>query len=488
MTPNNNKKLSTEAKAELWRRGILSWKLADSQKALYDLFYKSNFKTQVWLLARRSGKSYTLCVMALETCLRKPNSIVKFVSPTKKQTDDNIRPLMKKILDDCPDAIKPEFKKNQYIYYFPNGSEIQLAGSESGHAEKLRGAGADLCIVDEAGVCSDLSNLVSYILLPTTAHTRGKVLIAGTPPKESEHDFISYIESAEAEGSLVRKTIYDNSLLTEESREELIKALGGLNSDATKRELLCEIIKDPSTSVIPEFTPELEMEVIKDWIKPTHYDSYEAMDLGFNDLTVILYAYYDFMKNKVIIEDKIVKHGKDLQLPKLVDEIRDKEFKLWVNPMTNEINKPHVRVSDINYIVTQEIYRASGEEIRFLPARKDDKEAAINAVRVMLANRQIIINPRCETLIRHLRNVKWKSANDKKTFARSPDDGHYDGVDSLCYLIRHINFARNPYPAYHGINTRDLFVTPNSNFHNVAGPSTHPADIYKQIFGKKPRN
>ena len=150
----------TEVRNELWRRGNLSWKLHEGQKSLYELFYTTKDKTNVWLCGRRIGKSYTLVVIAIEACLRKPNSVVKIVSPTKMQVDTNLRPLFKKILDDCPKVLAPRYTAKDYTYYFPNGSEIQLAGTDSGHAEKLRGSETSLAIVDEAGSCEDLKNVV----------------------------------------------------------------------------------------------------------------------------------------------------------------------------------------------------------------------------------------------------------------------------------------------------------------------------------------
>lgn len=469
---------------ELWRKGVLSFKLDKAQKELYDLFYSSDFKVHTWLLARRSGKTYTLCVLALEQCLKKPNSIVKFVSPTKLQVNNNVRPLFRKLLEDCPDDVKPEFKEKDYIYYFSNGSEIQLAGTESGHAEKLRGGDSDLWFVDEAGSCSDLDNIVRSVLLPTTLITKGKGILASTPPKESEHDFLKFIEEADLRGTLTKKTVFDNPRITKEQLQELIDELGGITTEASRRELLCEIIKDSSTSVIPEFTAELKKEIIKEWPKPPFYDCYEAMDLGYNDLTVVLFAYYDFKADKVIIEDEIVVNGKELQLPTFVEDIKKKEETLWINEISKEFKKPYLRVSDINYIVTTEIARASKNEITFIPAKKDDNDSALNTLRVMLANKKIIIHPRCETLIRHLSNVKWYSPSNRTKFARSPDDGHYDGVDAIKYLVRHIVFNKNPYPAHYGMDLKNLHVNNPESFYNKS--ITNP-DIYKKIFNVKKR-
>lgn len=473
-----------EVLAELWRRGNLSWKLHKGQKELYDLYYNSTNKKNVWLCGRRLGKTFGLLVIAIEQCLRKPNSIVKIVAPTKTQIDQIIRPLFKKIFDDCPKSLAPKYIGKTYIYYFPNGSEIQLAGTDSGHAEKLRGADADLAIVDEAGSCDDLKTVVNSILLPSTLVTKGKIIIAGTPPPSYEHDFIEFIEDAEAKDMLVKKPSTSNPLVTKEEFDLLVEELGGLKSDACRRELFCEIIKDSSLSVIPEFTKELEKEITKEWIKPPFYDCYVSMDLGFKDLTAVLFGYYDFKHDKVIIEDEIIFNFQETEtnLPLLVKEIEKKEFMHFLDIKTQEQKKPAARISDLNPIVVQEIGRISNYQLMFSNPTKHDKDASINRLRVMLSNKKIIINPRCVTLLRHLRNVRWKSSSNRRDFARTAENGHYDCVDALSYLISSIMYDKNPYPAYYNMNSKDLFVkTPQIK--QLSNSISH--ETLKRIFNKR---
>ena len=297
-------------------------------------------ESHLYLLANGlvTHNTFALCVLALEQCLRKPNSIVKFVSPTKVQVNNNVRPLFKKLLEDCPEELVPTFKATDYIYYFPNGSEIQLAGTDSKHAEKLRGGDSHAAFVDEAGSCADLDNIVKSILLPTTLITKGKIILAGTPPADADHEFLGFIEEGEQRGSLIKKTVYDNPRITKEQLDELITELGGIDTDACKRELFCILIKDPNRSVVPEFTKELEQEIVQDWVKPPHYDPYVAMDIGLKDLTVLLFGYYDFKNDKIIIEDELVVDFKkpDIGIAYLIKEIKAKEKDLWFNPLTNE--------------------------------------------------------------------------------------------------------------------------------------------------------
>lgn len=481
----SNKISQLEAKHELWRRGFLSWKLDQNQQDLYKLFHESEHSIQTWLLARRSGKTYTLLVLAFELCLKNPRSIVKFVAPTRLQVQTIIRPLIIQITEDCPKEIMPEFKTQDFIYYFPNGSELQLAGSEAGNAEKLRGGSSNLAIIDETQDVSDLDNVVQSILLPTTLTTNGRILMAGTPPSQTDHRFVGYIEEAEERGSLIKRTIYDNPRISAQDIERILSQYALRERDERfRREFLCEIIKDQSISVVPEFTEDLEKEIIKEWPKPPFFDAYVSMDLGAVDLTGLLFGYYDFRGNRLIIEDELVADfsKKDMNISKLTELITRKEQALWTNIITNEFKKPYLRVSDTNHIVTQEIAVKSSGLVSFQPARKDDKEAAINNMRALLGAKKIIIHPRCVNLIRHLRNVKWASAKNKTTFGRSPDNGHYDLVDALIYMCRSVLFSKNPYPHGYDLGAGDIFI-PNNN--NYTRHNSKALDAYNKIFGIK---
>lgn len=49
-----------------------------------------------------------------------------------------IKPLIREIFKDCPEDLKPKYSSIDSKYVFPNGSEIQLAGSDAGNADRLR--------------------------------------------------------------------------------------------------------------------------------------------------------------------------------------------------------------------------------------------------------------------------------------------------------------------------------------------------------------
>lgn len=152
-----------EARSRLWEMGCLTWKLSPTQREIYDFFHDRTDKTIVVNASRRLGKTYGLILMMMEQCIKVPGSIVKFLQPEVKMIRINIRPLFDEILIDCPKHLAPEYSTQDAIYKFPNGSQIQLAGTDNKNYEKLRGGKSHMAVIDEAGFCSDLEHIISHI-------------------------------------------------------------------------------------------------------------------------------------------------------------------------------------------------------------------------------------------------------------------------------------------------------------------------------------
>ncbi len=394
--------------------------------------------------SRQLGKTYFLATLAIEECLRKPNIIVKMIAPTRMEVKRNISPKIREITEDCPEDIKPVYSSQDYVFRFKNGSQIQLAGTDNGHAESIRGTAAHLCLIDEAGFCSNLDYVVKSILLPTTTTTDGKIVMASTPSKAPDHDFIQFMKAAELEDRFIKKTIYDNPRLKQEQIDELAAASGGYESIDFKREYLVEIITSEDDAVVPEFNADLKSKIVTELERPPYFDTYVSMDIGVTDLTGVLFGYYDFRLAKLVIEDEIVLQGRKMLTDNLAAMIKEKEAKLWFNKYTGEPRPVFLRIADNNNgILINDL--GTKHDLNFVKTDKDNKEAQLNNMRMLLRSERVIINPRCRNLIYHLESGIW--AKDRKTYARSADKGHYDLIDALCYLCRNVNFNKNPYPA-----------------------------------------
>lgn len=443
-------KEAKDAQKILWKKGILKWKLHPLQKLIYDRFHSGVDDITTMLIARQTGKSFLLAVIATEICLKKPHSVVKFVTPKLKMVKNILNKNMRVLLEGCPPEIKPEWKENDKIWQFPNGSQIQAAGTDNKNYDNIRGGTCDLWVVDEAGFASDLEEVVYSVLAPTTTMTGGKGILSSTPPPgDPEHDFIKmFVEPAEQENRLFKYTIHDNPMLSLDEIQKIIKKYpNGEKNPRFRAEYLCIIERDSESTVISEFDSEAQEVIVTDKFRmPPFYDYYLSMDIGGKDFTVVLFAYYDFINGQIVVLDEIVLKEKQ-NTKTIAKEILKKQTELF------DEKPPYLRFADNNNIILlNDLQQDYG--LNFLTTRKDNKEAAINQVRLKVTDRDIIIHPRCVTLINHLKYAQWSKSlkNGYKEFARNAaDKSHYDALDALIYLVRNIVYSKNPYPANYGV-------------------------------------
>lgn len=435
------------------------------------------------LVTHNSGKSYSLCILAIEYCIRHPNAIIKFVSPNREQVERNIRPLMAQILSSCPKDLEPQFSSKHSTYYFNNKSEIQLAGANKGNVDSIRGGFSHISIIDEAQDVTELEYAINSVLLPTTLTTRGKILISGTPPKDVDHDFIKFIELCEANNALVIRTVYDNPRLTPEDIQKQADAMGGVNSESFRREFLCHIIKSKSVSVIPEFDEDKIKELVKpasSFKTPPHYHAFVGMDVGGRDWTVILFGYLDFKRQKIVFQDELVYKGQEMYTPTIGRDIMLLEETLWTDPMSGEFRKPKKRVSDHNPIFINDIKKHTNYKVIFENAEKKDKAAAIVYFRSLINDNMIEISEKCTTLIRHIKNAKWLNKTTNTEFGKCPEGSHYDALDAAIYFVRAIDFKTNPYPSGYGSN-----IDPSGHFTPPNTTSNSSMNAYKKLLNIK---
>lgn len=466
----------------LWRKGILHWKLDENQKVMNEFCLNKKDDIIVIGSSRRIGKTYFLVVLGAQTCLAKPNQIVKFIAPTVKDIKRIIAPLIKQITADCPRDLVPKYNTQDHVYRFANGSEIQLAGTDNGRAESIRGNDAHLCIIDEAGFCDDLEYIVTSILLPSVSLTGGKIVMSSTPPRSPDHPFMGFMAKAEASGAFIKRTIYDNPRLNEEKISKIADAIGGKESVDFKREYLVEMITSEDDAVVPEFSSELQKDIVIEKTPPPFYDTYVSMDIGGRDFTAILFGYYDFLLGAVVIQDELVFKGKEILTDNIARQIKQVEAKLWTHKLTGDVKPVSLRVADNNNLILLNDL-SSKHGISFVPTLKDNKDAAINNMRMMVRNGRVLINPRCKNLIYHLKAATWKK--DRSNFTRSVDGGHWDFIPALYYLLRNINENKNPYPRdyqFHGTSAPIFYnnqETKNTKFEDQI------SDAFKVKRGKR---
>lgn len=439
-------------KEELFRRGVLApWKLHAGQKLMYDAIQASDSKRYVVNAARRLGKSWMLCVIAIEAALQNPGYQIKFAAPNQKMARKIIFPLFKQILEDCPKHLRPKFRVHDGEYEFNNGSTITVCGTEMGQVDGLRGTACDLALLDECGFMSDLSYVVDSIITPmllTRPHAR--IIMASTPPVSPDHPFVQqYMARAVAAGAYSKFDIYSNPMLTPEIIEQYKKEAGGELSTTWRREYMAEIVTETENAVFPEAVDSLE-KMVYELPRPPFFHPFVAIDLGYVDYTGAIFGYYHFTKNLIVIEDELLLNKSNSSV--IVDAILRKEKALWgdLKPNSRVVDGPALVIADLN-------------ETHKLNCRYPDKSdlvANVNRVRVDIGNFSFAINPRCTNLIAQLKFAVWDSSRTK--FARS-SAGHYDLAAALLYFCKHLDRKTNPVPAGYGWDPYNDFGFPRSH-------------------------
>lgn len=432
---------------ELWRRGVIApWKLHDTQKKMYAAYKGSTAKKFVINSSRRLGKTYMLCVIAIETAMNLPNADIKFVAPNQKMVRKIITPIFRDILKDCPKDIKPHYTVADGEYTFKNGAIISIAGTEMGQIDNLRGQACDLALIDEAGFCNDLDNVIDEVIMPQTlTRPNARVIIASTPPRSPDHPFMLFAQQAMEQNAYAKFTIYDNPMLSQATIEEYKREAGGEHTSTWRREYMAEFIVDTDSAIFLEASADRIAELVYDHPRPMFFSPYTAIDLGYIDNTGVIFGYYDFAAGKIVIEDELLVNKTTSQ--DIVNLISAREKELWGDKIVKGrvVDGNSMQIADFN-----ETHRFSCR----LP-EKSDLTANVNRVRIDLNDKRIVIHPRCKSLIYQLQFATWDKSRTK--FSRSSDAGHWDLVAALIYFAKHIDRTTNPVPPGYGYSVYEHF-------------------------------
>ncbi len=428
----------TRAIRALWQKGeFYKLTLDVLQQELREAFYASDSILFFLLCARRLGKSWTLCQLAVEAAQAKPNQRILYLSKTTDHVKEIVDQTMSLILETCPINMRPDFRARDNKYLFPNGSEIRLKGMDKAGPDAIRGVKAHLAVLDEACFMDNLQQIVNSILMPMVIPTGGRIIFGSTAPDTPGHESIDVISRCAEAGALELRTIYDCPRWTEDQIAVFEREAGGRETTTFRREYLCEIITDEERAILPSCTSARMQTMVRE-IDPPDYipDRYVSMDIGFRDLTVALFGYWDYELATLVIQDEVVIPTNQGSTDRIESEVVAKEKELWGK------DPPFRRVCDTDLRLIKDLNDKG--TLRFLPTRKDNKEAQVNRTNIMIINGQIVVHPRCKVLAAHMQYGIWNL--QRTQFARTSSLGHCDAVDALLYMVRAISRNRNPKP------------------------------------------
>jgi hypothetical protein len=442
-----------QARAILWRRGELSWKLRAEQRQFKAHIENSNKQLIVGNISRRWGKSYTLVLFAIEQAI-KTKQRIRYAAAFKSDLEEFILPAFEQILDDCPGSIRPTYLASKQVWKFPNGSEIKLVGLDK-NRDGLRGNAINIIILDEAGFVTSLQYQYTTVIIPATAKQKNiKIVAISTPPESPEHYFVELIKKAQTQpnGYYLCLTIDDISDLDPAERKRLLDEVGGEHSPTAQREFFCKIIIDASRAIAPSFDIDRHVQPVE----PEHVKWMLFGDTGgVRDKTVFLKAGWDHATGKKVFRDELV---------------------FEPGTATSEI----IAAVKTRWPGLSLILDASGQLLidysaQGLPAslpQKDEFNASLLLLNTSFHNNDVVIHPDCQLLIRTLEGgLLNKTRTD---YERSEALGHADAAAACIYALRGIDKVSDIRPA---ISKMHHFIHPSQ-----ANKHTAHAERIKRMF------
>jgi hypothetical protein len=457
-----------QSRIEAFSYGILApWYLRHSQFDLYELLLREKFP--FIQCPRRYGKTTVILNFVYEKLARNPGWVARWCFPFKNQARDVLIAEMAKIQTHCPSHMKFVYHTVDSVFIHPNGSKLYIRGVNEDRGESARGSAANIIIADEYGFWNEPKYIIQSVLFPQLEKQEGRWLIkASTPPPDLGHPYYAEREIAKRQNRFITKTIFDNDALSQEELQEIIDESGGLESIAFRRERLCEDVGDPEMLVIPEFT---DANVVDDdYPRPDWPLFYVGGDSGADDNTALLFAWYDFRKNEIVVEDEFVQNGKTTK--QIIDIAKAKEKELW------DDKTPQRRVYDADKQLLYDIW--VDHEYQMYAPRKEDKIAAVHELRTEVQSLRFKVKRKCKHLIQQLKVGMWKDSRHSD-FQRTEGLGHLDAIAGAIYLQRSIDRTFNPVPHNHGLSKFTHHIN------NSAAPLGKSEQSIKQIFGGKSR-
>lgn len=435
-----------------WSIGELAYKLTPTQRETHAKIRRWQRKQtdRVFALdsSRRWGKSALCLVLAVEDAMRNPGWRIVYCAPEYKMVTKLLLPLMAQLLIDCPPEMAPEWLKTEGLFRFPNGTRLELIGLDI-NPDGARGTGVDRVFLDEAAYFNNLEYLLQSVLYPQMlGRPHARIICASTPPISPSHYWSSeLVVECISYGAHDRRTLEDADQYTVEEIEFFIQKAGGRKSTTCRREYFAEHVTDETMAIVPEFR-EVEADIVVAKTPPYWRDCYTSMDPGWKDLSAVLFGYWNFTEHCLYIEDEIA--ASRMTSAAVAEAIKRKELVLWdgvprkAGDGFGVTTQPYLRVSDNDPRLLYDL--AHEHKLAFVATQKDNLDQQINALRVAIADKRILIHPRCKMLVMHLKNGVWKN-EARKVFAREGDDlGHYDLIAALMYMWRNVRRSKNPQP------------------------------------------
>lgn len=328
-----------EAIAEAWELGELSWLLNEQQLAGYQQYREwelldpakqAGQYTRIFVLdwGRRVGKTFKRMLVRSEDCIRHPGRFYRYASAFQKNIDEIVNGVSRDLFDTCPDHLRPRYATRQGVgtgFFFPNGSVLRLVGLDK-DPDGLRGRASDGDDISEAAFVRHLVPTVKNVLYAQyQGRPWARMCTESSGPLETDGDYDKEIvEDAKTRKAYSYATIDDNTRLSDEEREEFIRAAGGREHPDCQREYFNVRVRDPQSTVVPEFNAAKHVGTPT---PPKYAYAFCFADPGTRDLFGLVWCYWDWELQILVVQRSWAERNAGTS--RVIEVCREVERELW---------------------------------------------------------------------------------------------------------------------------------------------------------------
>lgn len=408
-----------------------------SQQELWDAVHTMGNKYILANFSRQQGKTTIVKAIVIELFMKREMSI-GYITPTKTLAK-NIYNEIKQVLE--PSDVIKNYNSVFHTMRSVTGTKLTFFSSEQGNS--IRGNTFDYLIIDEAAfLYSQEDNDVWFNILQPTIKVKGKKIIMISTPNGKNgfwYDLIQKAEHGEKGYKYIKKTIYDDGLISEEQIREMESSYPPL---AFRQEFLCEFL-DNAMTAIPDFE-----KCFGEYQYNDKLNQWIGIDLSANgeDATIVTFINSENQTRQVEVKGSL-----DVKYQKIAELINGCNNLVGAYIENNGVGEPM-----LNEIMKK--VKSKGK-VHYWTTTNTTKTDIINLLSVKCSNNEISFDINDRKLYSEFSTFIYKLSKTRKVQYEAKPGFHDDRVMSMAIAVN----AQNDFK-YWSAKTDTVFIkTRNKN-------------------------
>ena len=401
------------------------------------------FRYSLLCCHRRFGKTVMCINHLIKEAMTNKNHNPRFayIAPTYGQAKKIAFDYLKYYTKEIPGT---KYNETELRCDFVNGARIMLLSSEN--PDSIRGIYLDGCIIDETAQINPA--LINEVITPALSDRKGFMILVGTP-KGMANLFYDYYQKAQSNPKwfLYKAKASETGIV---DKEELDAALAVMGSQKYEQEFECSFIGNIQGSIYGDIIASLDdkKQITRVPIDPS-YPIHVAWDLGWNDLTVLIF--FQQIGHQIHIVDYY--ENNNHALPHYAQVIKEKDYVIGTNYGPHDLDQTEFGSGKTRREVAYQM------GLRFKVAPRMAIEDGIHAVKMLLPRCMIDVD-NCSKLVNALRHYHRKFSDKERVYKIKPvHDWSSHAADALRTLATGLNetkLGQQARPQQHETNYKVL--------------------------------